>query len=125
MKIAVCGNDRENVIKRLEKILRTEAVRPKLDTEHSIVNMAEETYGQTKRKNVVYDGCVLEYLKPGLNEEFFDVYEQIALTSLVNIDKIFVVTKGMDEDELNMYKEYSEFLDGKINFVSDEKEVIL
>ena len=125
MKIAVCGNDRENVIKRLEKILRTEAVRPKLDTEHSIVNMAEETYGQTKRKNVVYDGCVLEYLKPGLNEEFFDVYEQIALTSLVNIDKIFVVTKGMDEDELNMYKEYSEFLDGKINFVSDEIEVIL
>lgn len=125
MKIAVCGNDRENVIKRLEKILRTEAVRPKLDTEHSIVNMAEETYGQTKRKNVVYDGCVLEYLKPGLNEEFFDVYEQIALTSLVNIDKIFVVTKGIDEDELNMYKEYSEFLDGKINFVSDEKEVIL
>ncbi len=125
MKIAVCGNDRENVIKRLEKILKTEAVRLKLDTEHSIVNMAEETYGQTKRKNVVYDGCVLEYLKPGLNEEFFDVYEQIALTSLVNIDKIFVVTKGMDEDELNMYKEYSEFLDGKINFVTDEKEVIL
>ncbi len=125
MKIAVCGNDRENVIKRLEKILRTEAVRPKLDTEHSIVNMAEETYGQTKRKNVVYDGCVLEYLKPGLNEEFFDVYEQIALTSLVNIDKIFVVTKGIDEDELNMYKEYTEFLDGKINFVTDENEVIL
>ena len=125
MKIAVCGNDRENVIKRLEKILRTEAVRPKLDTEHSIVNMAEETYGQTKRKNVVYDGCVLEYLKPGLNEEFFDVYEQIALTSLVNIDKIFVVTKGIDEDELNMYKEYSEFLDGKINFVTDENEVVL
>ena len=125
MKIAVCGNDRENVIKRLEKILRTEAVRPKLDTEHSIVNMAEETYGQTKRKNVVYDGCVLEYLKPGLNEEFFDVYEQIALTSLVNIDKIFVVTKDIDEDELNMYKEYTEFLDGKINFVTDENEVIL
>ena len=124
MKIAVCGNDRENVIKRLEKILRTEAVRPKLDTEHSIVNMAEETYGQTKRKNVVYDGCVLEYLKPGLNEEFFDVYEQIALTSLVNIDKIFVVTKGIDEDELNMYKEYTEFLDGKINFVTDENEVV-
>ena len=125
MKIAVCGNDRENVIKRLEKILRTEAVRPKLDTEHSIVNMAEETYGQAKRKNVVYDGCVLEYLKPGLNEEFFDVYEQIALTSLVNIDKIFVVTKGIDEDELNMYKEYTEFLDGKINFVTDENEVVL
>ena len=125
MKIAVCGNDRENVIKRLEKILRTEAVRPKLDTEHSIVNMAEETYGQTKRKNVVYDGCVLEYLKPGLNEEFFDVYEQIALTSLVNIDKIFVVTKGIDEDELNMYKEYIEFLDGKINFVTNENEVVL
>jgi hypothetical protein len=125
MKIAVCGNDRENVIKRLEKILRTEAVRPKLDTEHSIVNMAEETYGQTKRNNVVYDGCVLEYLKPGLNEEFFDVYEQIALTSLVNIDKIFVVTKGIDEDELNMYKGYIEFLDGKINFVTDETEVIL
>ena len=125
MKIAVCGNDRENVIKRLEKILRTEAVRPKLDTEHSIVNMAEETYGQTKRKHVVYDGCVLEYLKPGLNEEFFDVYEQIALTSLVNIDKIFVVTKGIDEDELNMYKEYIDFLDGKINFVTDENEVIL
>ena len=125
MKIAVCGNDRENVIKRLEKILKTEAVRPKLDMTHSIVNMAEETYGQAKRKNVVYDGCVLEYLKPGLNEEFFDVYEQIALTSLVNIDKIFVVTKGIDEDELNMYKEYNEFLDGKINFVSDEKEVIL
>lgn len=53
------------------------------------------------------------------------MYEQIALTSLVNIDKIFVVTKGIDEDELNMYKEYTEFLDGKINFVTDENEVIL
>lgn len=125
MKIAVCGNDRVSVIKKLEKILRTEAVSPKLDTEHSIVNMAAETYGQTKRKNVVYDGCVLEYLKPGLNEEIFDVYEQIALTSLVNIDKIFVVTNGMEEDELNMYKEYSEFLDGKINFVTNETKIVL
>ena len=48
------------------------------------------------------------------------------------IDNVALVENGIvgnakvtDEDELNMYKEYSEFLDGKINFVSDEKEVIL
>lgn len=123
MKVAVCGNDRIDVIKELEKLLKTESVRPKLGLEHPIVDMANETYGQNKRTNVVFDGCVLEYLTPRLSGKYFDVYEQIALTSLVNIDKVYVVTAGMSDDEINMYKDYNEFLNGKIVFVSEVKDV--
>jgi len=127
MKVAVCGNDIHevtNVVSKLEKILNTEAVTPKIMSEHPIVEMAAETYGQNKRKNVVYVGCVLTYLV-NVDEKFFDVYEQIVLTSLLNLDKVFVVTNNMDENELSIYKYYGSLMDGKIMFVSNVNDVIL
>lgn len=127
MKVAVCGNDIHevtNVVSKLEKILNTEAVTPKIMSEHPIVEMAAETYGQNKRKNVVYVGCVLTYLV-NVDEKFFDVYEQIVLTSLLNLDKVFVVTNNMDENELSIYKYYGSLMDGKIVFVSNVNDVIL
>ncbi len=127
MKVAVCGNDIHevtNVVSKLEKILNTEAVTPKIVSEHPIVEMASETYGQTKRKNVVYVGCVLTYLI-NVDEKFFDVYEQIVLNSLLNLDKVFVVTNNMDENELSTYKYYGSLMGGKIVFVSNVNDVIL
>ena len=127
MKVAVCGNDIHevtNVVSKLEKILNTEAVTPKIMSEHPIVEMSAETYGQTKRKNVVYVGCVLTYLV-NVDEKFFDVYEQIVLSSLLNLDKVFVVTNNMDENELNIYKYYGSLMDDKIVFVSNINDVVL
>lgn len=127
MKVAVCGNDIHeitNVVSKLEKILNTEAVTPKIMSEHPIVEMAAETYGQNKRKNVVYVGCVLTYLT-NVDEKFFDVYEQIVLTSLLNLDKVFVVTNNMDENELSIYKYYGSLMDDKIVFVSNVNDVVL
>lgn len=127
MKVAVCGNDIHevtNVVSKLEKILNTEAVTPKIVSEHPIVEMASETYGQTKRKNVVYVGCVLTYLI-NVDEKFFDVYEQIVLNSLLNLDKVFVVTNNMDENELSIYKYYGSLMGGKIVFVSNVNDVVL
>lgn len=127
MKVAVCGNDIHevtNVVSKLEKILNTEAVTPKIMSEHPIVEMAAETYGQTKRKNVVYVGCALTYLV-NVDEKFFDVYEQIVLNSLLNLDKVFVVTNNMDENELSIYKYYGSLMGGKIVFVSNVNDVVL
>ena len=127
MKVAVCGNDIHevtNVVSKLEKILNTEAVIPKIISEHPIVEMAAETYGQNKRKNVVYVGCVLTYLV-NVDEKFFDVYEQIVLSSLLNLDKVFVVTNNMDENELSIYKYYGSLMDDKIVFVSNVNDVVL
>lgn len=128
MKISVFGGDREivdRIIKRLETLLKTEAVVPETGSEHPIVEMAKETYGQTKRNNVVYDGCVLQYLKPDMGDEcLFDVYEQIALTSLVNIDLVLIVPDGMDNELMEFYSEYSEIIGGgKITFINDENNI--
>lgn len=128
MKISVFGGDREvvdRIIKRLETLLKTEAVRPKLGSEHPIVEMAKETYGQNKRKNVVYDGCVLQYLKPDMaDEDLFDTYEQIVLTSLVNIDLVLIVPDGMEEGLSEFYAGYSEMIGGdKIKFINDENSI--
>lgn len=130
MKIAVFGGDRETVDRIIEKLewnLSTAAVKPKLGTEHPIVEMAKETYGQNKRKNVVYDGCVLQFLSPDMkDEDLFDVYEQIVLTSLVNIDRVYFVYKGVDEKTFDFIKEYSEVIgDNKILFISQPEEIIL
>jgi hypothetical protein len=60
-----------------------------------------------------------------VDEKFFDVYEQIVLSSLLNIDKVFVVTNNMDENELSTYKYYGSLMDGKIVFVSNVNDVVL
>lgn len=130
MKIAVFGGNREivdRVIEKLERLLKTEAVKPKLGNEHPIVEMAKETYGQTKRTNVVYDGCVLEYLTPNIkDEDLFDVYEQIVLTSLVNLDLVLIIPEGMDSDLVEFYAGYCEMVGGsKITFINDESNITI
>lgn len=128
MKISVFGGDREivnRVIEKLERLMKTEAVKPKLGTEHPIVEMAKESYGQNKRKNVVYDGCVLQYLKPDMDDEdLFDTYEQIVLTSLVNIDMVLIIPEGMEDELIEFYSSYSEMVGGdKIKFINDENSI--
>ena len=128
MKISVFGGDREvvdRVIKKLESLLKTEAVTPKLGTEHPIVEVAKESYGHNKRTNVVYDGCVLQYLKPDMEgDDLFDVYEQIVLTSLVNIDLVLIVPNGMEDGLAEFYAGYSEMIGGdKIKFINDENSI--
>lgn len=130
MKISVFGGNREivdRVIKKLEQLLKTKVVKPKLGNEHPIVEMAKDTYGQTKRKNVVYDGCVLEYLIPHIkDEDLFDVYEQIVLTSLVNLDLVLIIPEGMDSDLVDFYAGYCEIVGGnKIAFINDESNITL
>lgn len=129
MKIAVFGVDRERVesiIKRFEQRLVTEAVKPKVGTEHPIVEMAKETYGQNKRKNVVYDGCVLQYFTPDIkDEDLFDVYEQIVLTSLVNVDYVVVVPTGMSKELIEFYYSYNEMVGDKIRFISVPDDIMI
>lgn len=128
MKVAVFGKDREvveRVIRRLNRFLKTEAVKPKIGEVHGIVDMAKETYGQNKRNNVVYDGCVLQFLTGDIDENLLDVYEQIVITSLVNIDKVFIVTPGMNEEELKTYEYYSSIMDDKISFITSEEGIVL
>lgn len=129
MKIAVFGVNRERVekiIKKLEQCLNTVAVKPKTGTEHPIVEVAKETYGHNKRNNVVYDGCVLQYFTPDIkDEDLFDVYEQIVLTSFVNIDYGVVVPTDMSQELLEFYQGYNEMVGDKIRFISVPDDIML
>lgn len=125
MKVTVIGEGREDGIKRLESLLKTEAVRVRIEGEHPIINVARESYGNNKRKNVVFDKCVTEFLDDSLEETLYDVYEQIALNSLEFLDMVFVITEGMDDETAESYKTYSEMFPGKFRFVKNADEIVL
>ena len=57
-----------------------------------------------------------------LNEGYDDVYEQIALETLNNVDYIAVIARGMNMQLLKVYKEYQELYPEKFHIYSSPQE---
>lgn len=115
MRIAICGPRKDEVFARVKSILNTDVKSPKVA---DIINQASETYKYFNETNVVFSGSPFDYLALDPVEGVDDVYEQIAISSLENLDYIAVIAMDMDKHQLDIYKEYQELFPNKIYIYS-------
>ena len=119
MRISICGPLAESAISKAEDVLGVSA---KLPWQESIIDYAAETYKYFNEQNVIFKGSVFDFLTSELNEGYDDVYEQIALETLNNVDYIAVIAKNMNRQLLKVYKEYQELYPEKFHIYSSPQE---
>ena len=119
MRISICGPLAESAISKAEDVLGVSA---KLPWQESIIDYAAETYKYFNEQNVIFKGSVFDFLTSELNEGYDDVYEQIALETLNNVDYIAVIARGMNMQLLKVYKEYQELCPEKFHIYSSPQE---
>lgn len=119
MRVAVCVSNNSlekqtiELIKKLESHYGVEYV----NAMGGLYESAKTTYEYDNAKNVVYLGCVLDYV---VNEkDIHPLDEQIVLCALDNLDVVYVNTTGMTSDEVNSYHQFDEFFAGKVVDVND------
>ena len=120
MRIAVCGPYREEVISKVEKAFGITAKKPELvvNGDSQIIDYAAETYKYLDEENVVFDGSAFDFLTQEKGDGYDDVYEQIALNTLGNLDYIAVITSDMDRNLHKMYYEYQKLFPEKFRIYS-------
>ena len=119
MRISICGPLAESAISKAENVLGVSA---KLPWQESIIDYAAETYKYFNEQNVIFKGSVFDFLTSELNEGYDDVYEQIALDTLNNVDYIAVIAMDMNKQLLKVYKEYQELYPDKFHIYSSSEE---
>lgn len=125
MRISVCGTETKSVLEKLETTLSTQVKTPwGVDGKSGIVDYAAETYKYDNEPNVIFSGSPFDFLIKNAGEGYNEVYEQIAINSLHNIDYIVVITSNMERKHLNVYKEYAELMPKKFRFFETEEEFI-
>ena len=119
MRVAVCVSNNSlekqtiELIKKLESHYGVEYV----NAMGGLYGSARTTYEYDNAKNVVYLGCVLDYVV--CEKDIHPLDEQIVLCSLDNLDVVYVNTTGMTPDEVNSYHQFDEFFVGKVVDVND------
>ena len=119
MRIAITGPHKDEVISKVESALNTEARKPWEDT---IISTAAELYKDLSFQHVVFYGSPFDFLAKSEGEGYDDVYEQIAINSLDEIDYLAVITMDMDRNTLKMYEEYQKLFPNKIYLYSTPTE---
>ena len=119
MRISICGPLAESAISKAEDVLGVSA---KLPWQESIIDYAAETYKYFNEKNVIFKGSVFDFLTSDLKEGYDDVYEQIALDTLNNVDYIAVIAMDMNKQILKVYKEYQELYPEKFHIYTSPQE---
>ena len=112
MRISICGPLAESAISKAENVLGVSA---KLPWQESIIDYAAETYKYFNEQNVIFKGSAFDFLASELKEGYDDVYEQIALETLNNVDYIAVIAMNMNKQLLKVYKEYQELYPEKFH----------
>ena len=112
MRISICGPLAESAIAKAEDVL---GVNVKLPWQETIIDYAAETYKYFNEQNVIFKGSAFDFLASELKEGYDDVYEQIALDTLNNVDYIAVITMDMNKQILKVYKEYQELYPEKFH----------
>ena len=112
MRISICGPFAESAITKAESVLGVTVKHP---WQESIIDYAAETYKYFNEQNVIFKGSAFDFLASELKEGYDDVYEQIALDTLNNVDYIAVITMDMNKQILKVYKEYQELYPEKFH----------
>ena len=102
----------EEVITRVETALNTKAVRPSGGT--GIVDLAAELYKDYTGLHTVFAGSPFDGLAQNHAEGYDDVYEQVAINALGNLDYMAVITMDMTRESQKMYEEYQKLFPDKI-----------
>lgn len=126
MRIAICGPNRGRAIAKVEDNFRLQAKKPWIEN-GNIIDYAAETYKYLDDTNVVFDGSAFDFLSKSEGEGYDEVYEEIALSSLANLDYVAVILDGMDNASVKMYKEYAKVMPEKFhlyNFDTDFEVVL-
>lgn len=108
MKISVCGTNSSELLKKVERHYKVESV----NAMGNIYESARVTYDYESEKNVVFNGCVLDYAVNAEDMHLLD--EQIILCALDNLDVVYVYTNGLSEEEISRYHQFDEFFDGRV-----------
>lgn len=108
MKVAICGTNSPELLKKVERHYKVESV----DAVGNIYEAAKVTYDYDDVKNVVFNGCVLDYAVNAEDMHLLD--EQMILCSLDNLDVVYVYTAGMSDEEISRYHQFDEFFDGRV-----------
>lgn len=119
MRIAITGPLKNEAIAKAELTLNTKAKEP---WEYTIMDQAADTYKYFGETNVVFCGSPFDYLALDPTEGYDDLYEQICIDSLNNVDYIAVITMEMDKHQLEIYKEYQKLFPNKIYLYSSPVE---
>ena len=119
MRIAICGPRKDEAIPRAESVLDTTVKYP---VQADIISQAAETYKYFDERNVVFSGSAFDYLALDPVEGVDDVYEQIAINSISNLNYVAVITMDMDRHQLDIYKEYQQLFPDKIYLYSSPAE---
>ena len=108
MNIAVCGTKSSELLMKVERHYKVESV----EAIGNIYEAAKVTYDYDDVKNVVFNGCVLDY---AVNQDVMHpLDEQIILCALDNLDVVYVYTTGLSEEEINRYHQFDEFFEGRV-----------
>ena len=119
MRISICGPFADSAITKAESVL---CVTVKHTWKESIIDYAAETYKYFNEQNVIFKGSAFDFLASELKEGYDDVYEQIALDTLNNVDYIAVIAMDMNKQLLKVYKEYQELYPDKFHIYSSSEE---
>lgn len=122
MRIAVCGPHKNEVISKVENAFCIDAKHP---WKSEIIDAAAETYKYFNENNVVFDGSAFDFLSQEGSEGYDDVYEQIAINTLDNLDYIFVLTPEMDKKQLKIYNDYQKLFPQKIYIYNNPEDCFL
>ena len=119
MRIAITGPLKDEAIAKAERVLNTTAKTP---WETKIIDCAAETYKYFNEVNVIFPGSPFDFLAKEQAEGYDDLYEQICIDTLSNVDYIAVITMDMGRHQYNIYKEYQELFPDKIYLYSSPAE---
>ena len=119
MRVAVCVSNNSlekqtiELIKKLESHYGVEYV----NAMGGLYGSAKTTYEYDNAKNVIYLGCVLDYVV--CEKDIHPLDEQIVLCALDNLDVVYVYTSGMTKEQIGRYHQFDEFCPGKVINVVD------
>ena len=119
MRIAITGPLKNEAIAKAEDVLNTTA---KFPWETNILDYAAETYKYFNETNTIFSGSPFDFLALDPVEGYDDLYEQMSIDSLNNIDYLAVITMDMDKHQLDIYKEYQKLFPNKIYLYSSPAE---
>jgi hypothetical protein len=104
MKIAVCGVNKAELLKKVERHYNVESI----NTMSTIYDLTKATYEYDNVvEPVVFNGCSLDYVLDEGEMHPFD--EQIILCALANLDVVYINTTGMTPEAVSKYHQFDEF----------------
>ena len=113
MRIAICGVNISELLEKVEKHYNVKSVYAK----GGLYESARITYDFDNVDNVIFNGCVLDYIEN--EKDIHPIDEQIILCALDNIDVVYVYTTYMSDEDISKYHLFDEFFGGNVVDVND------